>query len=284
MFKKLIIILLAVICVALGVFVVIKQQVPAPKEIPIAAHSESPAKKIINVPEEYTELKKAFQSYVSSEQSIFDIETGDTLVYRLKRLIDYQPEKEIAVEAWRMLCACYEQLGEYKLMDEAFNQYLQSLEPDTATIQHELKKFASKRKVLKAYRSAVHYFSLLKENYPSSSEMDFVEYSLGTCYEAQKNYGFAHREYESVITNYPNSRWCDVSYYRNGHIYFLEHEFDEAKENLQLLLKEFPESHFAEHAQYNLAKIYKITGANAKAEIMYLKLKEKYPDTRYNQL
>ncbi len=104
------------------------------------------------------------------------------------------------------------------------------------------------------------YFNQLKDNYTSYSEMDYVRYSLGRCYEAQKVYSLAHVEYEYVIDQFKDSQWCDDACYRNGYIYFSEHRFRKAKRQLNMLLERYPASPLVEQAQYNLEKIGNAVG------------------------
>lgn len=112
------------------------------------------------------------------------------------------------------------------------------------------------------YRSAIRYFSDLKDRYPFSPHTPVAEVALGDAYFKAGNYTAAVNAYREFLEMNPRHELVPYALFRTGLASYSkfttvdrpQHHMVEALEYFRRVVESYPDSEYAEHSRYYIVQ------------------------------
>lgn len=101
-----------------------------------------------------------------------------------------------------------------------------------AVNKHKTEAAKAKQVAVAARKSAIKYYTMMKDQYPNYSKLDEVIYYLAYEYEQDKDYQNARKVYLELIEKSPNSPYIPSAYLAFGELFFQEAQGDPSKWDL----------------------------------------------------
>ncbi|MEW6534232.1 MAG: tetratricopeptide repeat protein [Candidatus Auribacterota bacterium] len=187
-------------------------------------------------------------------QNAYNDELYDVAEIQLKTLTERFPASSLINDARLLLGKTQFQLHKY---DEAEQNFF-ALFQDTGNPYREEGLFflIENCRQKTAYRKAVDYFSILKNQYPESRFMASAQYSAGVSYYYLREFDTALDHFEDVIRLYPSAEAALSVRYFLGRTYFELQEYPKAAEVLQAVLESNPDVSFRSDALFWIGESY----------------------------
>jgi TolA-binding protein len=143
--------------------------------------------------------------------------------------------------------------------------------------------------------AAIRIFMRLTTEIPDSDLADNAFYNMGICHKMAGEPEKAHVAFSAVVKNYPDS---DAAFFAKDQLedlkdaldpaspHYLEAEealmnknYDGANDGFAKILREFPDSRLVDNALFGLGMIAKKQGDTSRANKIFKRILEKYPDS-----
>jgi TolA-binding protein len=133
----------------------------------------------------------------------------------------------------------------------------------------------------RASERAIHYYGVIRTDYPGYAQGDEVAYFLGYEYERAGDVAQARRAYFDVVAKYPNSRFVPYAYFAFGELFLREADADPSKFDLALQafrkVVTYARSDLAPEAMLRVGTIHARRGEKAEAAGAFQRLRRDYP-------
>jgi TolA-binding protein len=149
----------------------------------------------------------------------------------------------------------------------------------------ELSFTSSGAEAVKARDEAIKHYTTLNNEYPTYQQRDEVLYFLALFHELNGNLKEARTRYYDLIKTSPQSTYIPFAYFAFGEIFFTEAKSDPSKWDLaaqafmECMKYPFPKNALMADTLLRMGEVYLKKGENHKAQTMFAKLRNEFPQS-----
>ncbi len=233
----------------------------------------------------YSEAKEVFQKINNLKWHPQNLKEYNKVIKSAEKIIAHSKDKELTLNAYRLIIDCYRKQAEYGKERDAFDKYIKMVEKyySKENAGEEIIKFADSCFNRGQYFDAVYYFDKLLTRYPQGKQSAYARYKVAACYAGMESYDKAINNYRKVIIGYPKEKeWIEKSYLALIGMFNRERRYQNAIATLQELLAKLPsDSTLAPNLTFYLGYSYYKEGNHQEAKRVFEQLVNNYPESAW---
>lgn len=222
--------------------------------------------------------KRSFSTYASRAETAFKNKNfNQSIELYLKSLKQYPkhirtPEVLLIVgDIYNFSLGNTEKAGKaYGLLNEKYPRSFES--------RRGFKNAAEMYEKNQQYQKSLLAYQGILDNFPGSSDLDEVRFSVANMALKLKKYEPARRSLMAIIENNPETPIADRVLYQIGNIFFMEGASQAAIQVLEVTVKKYPDSPLNTEMLFTLGNAYEERGQVDKSLKIYRSIQALYPN------